>query len=187
MRKKIYILVILFISTGYLFSQTDTSVVKINQKKEKADFVKYDFYNDYLPSIKTDTSEFTPETEKIGILSVRAGIGIFLLGGSVALDLPVQDKLNISSYFYVDKDEGTIFGLGLGYVPIKTNNFILKFNMRPSIAPKGSGFGLNIGTDFIYKSISISPDIFVIDDANIVPLIMLSFGYNYKFKGTYRN
>jgi hypothetical protein len=197
MRKKIYILVLLFISTGYLFSQTDTSVVEVNPKKEKADFVKYDFYNDYLPSIKTDTSiigtsEFIPETGEMGVMfSARVGIGTFLVGGSVTVDFPVIDtiiyKLNISSNLHVDISGGTILGLGLGYVPIKTktNNFILKLNLRPCIAmAKGNGgFFLNIGTDFIYKSISISPDIFIVGTGGSrgFPLIMLSFGINHKY------
>jgi hypothetical protein len=201
MRKKIIFWFYCLFLSSYLFSQTDTSVVEVNQKKEKADFVKYDFYNDYSPSVKkTNTSiidtfiidntsaEFTPETEKIGgILLARVGIGTLLVGGSVALDIPVIDKLNISSQLYVDISGGTVFGLGLGYVPIKTktNNFILKLNLRPSIAmaKRDHGFFLNIGTDFIYKSISISPDIFIVGTggARGVPLLMLFFGINYKY------
>ena len=186
MRKKNYILVLLFIFTGYLFSQTDTSVVEVSQKKEKADFVKYDFYNDYLPSIKTDTS-IIGTSELISILSVRAVIGIFVVAGSVVWDLPVNDKLNVSSYLFVTTKGVPVLGLGLGLTSKTTNNFILKLNLRPSIGfDRGSYFGLNLGTDFIYKSLSISPDI-IWFGSNGGAIIMLSFGYNYKFKGTYRN
>ena len=191
--KKIYVLVLMFISTGYLFSQTDTSVVELSQKKEKTDSVKYDFYyNDYLRSIvmkKTNTS-IVDTSELISILSVRAVIGIFLGGGSVVWDLPVNDKLNVSSYLFFNTEGVPILGLGLG-VPIKTqtNNFIVNLNLRPSILVGNNrgdnSFFLNIETDFIYKSISISPGFFVVTKG--VAEIMLSFGYNYKFKGTYRN
>ena len=160
--KKIFVLVLLFISTSYLFSQPDTSVVEVSPKKEGVMF------------------------------SARAGIGTLLVGGSVAVDFPVIDtiiyKLNISSQFYVDISGGAVFGLGLGYVPIKTktNNFILKLNLRPSIvtSKRDVRYCLNIGTDFIYKSIFISPDIFVlaIDNSNrIGALFMLFFGINHKY------
>ena len=181
MRKKIYVLVLLFISTSYLFSQTDTSEFKVSQEKEKADFVQYDFYNDYLPSIKTDTFEFTLKREKLGILLARAGIGLPWIGVSVALDIPVIDKLNISSYLYDMWWDGTMLGLGLG-VPIKTEtgNFILKLNLRPgSIFHKNvsPSFLLNIGAEFILiKSISISPDIFFHHSSKNGTLI-ISFSY----------
>jgi hypothetical protein len=193
MREKIYILVLLFVSTSYLFSQTDTSVVEVSPPKKKADSVKYDFYyNDYLRSIevkKTNTS-IIDTSELISILSVRAVIGMFLGGGSVVWNLPVNGKLNVSSYLFFTNEEVTILGLGLG-VPIKTktNNFIVQLNLRPSIIignNRGANpFWLDLETDFIYKFISISPGILV--GAEGIEKIMLSFGINYKFKGTYRS
>ena len=95
MRKFYCIIILFFISTGYLFSQTeenkiisvdtvitvDTVVVTkadtivitnpINEPEAKKDFLKHDFYNDYLPSLpKTSPVKDTLaiKKEKIGII-----------------------------------------------------------------------------------------------------------------------
>ena len=236
MTKWYYVLILLFISTGYLFSQTeenkivqidtvvsvdtiqiekaDTTMVEesivdtvivgepISDPEEKKEFIKQDFYNDYLISLPdtinylikkkpVDTTDY--KNKKMGLFSARMS-GFGFVSTSFVLDIPTNDNmLNISSYLCFTAGNGDmVLGLGIAYLPIKNKNFILKWDLRPSIIPGGGGtiFGLNVGIDcIIFKFISISQDclIFVGNHrGHIVPPLMLSFGINL-YKVTSKN
>ena len=218
MKKSFYILVVLFfISTAYLFPQIEENkiievdtIVRVdtftiikfdtvmvdesaNEKEEKKEFIKQDFYNDYLQSLSvSDTTKKLADTtdyrnKKIGMFSVR---GVPYLPFSLVLDIPINNIVNISSHLYsIPGDGDIVLGLGVAYLPIKTKNIIVKWNLRPSIIPargiKGTIIGSNVGIDFIFKSISISWDrlVFVGKNRGQVSsnLTFPSFGINFKF------
>ena len=211
MRKLYYILSLFFISTVYLFSQTeeneiikidtvirvdtvtiikfdtvivieiDTIIVEepINEQEGKKEFIKKDFYNDYLSTI-TDTLK-----KDRGIASVRLGIG-GLIGFSLTWDSQIYNWLNYSSAaFLVARFSDTVFAycFGLGIVPVRTKNSTLKFDIRPCLLfVKHFTFGTNLGIDFRYRAISLSLDISLAPDgAKNGGIGLLSLGYNFKY------
>ena len=207
MTKCYYVFILFFISISNLFSQTegnetikidtiirvdtvtaieiDTTMVEESvSEKEKKEFVKLDFYNNYLPSLKPKDTLVI-----ISIISPRIVVGPLLVGVSFTWDCPINHRFNFSSAAFLVAgllDVGTMYCFGLGIVPARTNNFILKFNIRPDliIVHKASIFGLNIGIDFIYKAISLSPDISFgkrIYGRYWEGIILLSLGYNFKY------
>jgi hypothetical protein len=90
MRKKIFILLLFFISTGYLFPQTEENeIIKVDMviieelasANEKKDLINQDFYNDYLSTL--------PNSEKpdsiVNPLAFKKGGSIYIatLSGGV--------------------------------------------------------------------------------------------------------
>ena len=180
-----------FISTVYLFSQTeetkliegdtviridtiqiekaDTTMVeesavdtvvlvepKSGQDK-KNDFIKHDFYNDYLPSLQPkDTLTLKPKKPKdtitlkpkdtilledcksTNIFAIRIGGGIFSMTLSATWDFKVTCNTNIAAILAVNmggmdgnKFGMNFFGLGLGLVPVKIDHFLIKTRICP--------------------------------------------------------
>ena len=194
MKRFSFILVLSVILTGYLFSQseeneiinTDTvididSVIvaePVNEQEGKEDFIKYDFYNDYLADLKktsfinTDIADtlVINDCKSTGVVSAKFGSLIFLNVGFVTCDIPIDCKTNIVvNGLYgvgmgVDGGQYGVFsgfGLGLGFASKKTSNVIIRGNICPSLL-YGNGktsFIINIGTDVIlWKVFSIGLD-----------------------------
>jgi hypothetical protein len=134
MTKLYYILVLFFISTGYLFSQTEEYGMIKADTVERAD----------------DTSaEFIPEIEKTGVISAKAGVGLLFGALSASWDIPIIANQNISVGFCTGAggDFGggdynfSIIGLGLGVVSKKSDNFIFKASTRPCYLFLKKNFG----------------------------------------------
>jgi len=113
----------------------------VNETEKRKNFIKYDFYNDYLPSLPKTSSDTIPIdwNETTGIISVRIGGGLFVLTGSAVLDISISSNVNITSK-YVNgrlynpgggRRSYSFYGLGLAYVNNvgETNNLILKLNI----------------------------------------------------------
>ena len=121
--KRIYcVFILLVISTGYLFPQNeenkiikvdtvvrvdtvvvrkvDTVVIKkpVNQSEEKKDFIQYDFYNDYLYSLK----ENSDDKKTIGIFLLEGGAmtAVGSRAGAVAPYISISLKAPISENFH---------------------------------------------------------------------------------------
>jgi hypothetical protein len=127
MKKSYCVLILLFISTGYLFSQsaknemleentitlTNTAVVtevdavvieeSVSEPEEKTDLSNYDFYNDYLDYVKqTNSTGDVPlanECKNNAIISCQIGGGIFAFAYSIELDIPINCNDNITSKY----------------------------------------------------------------------------------------
>jgi len=202
-----FILILSIIFTGYLFSQTegnetikadtviniDSVVVAdpVNGQKKK-DFKKYDFYNDYLPSLpkttKTNDKLTIDDSTKISIISAKLGFLLFWANASVTLDIPIGYKSNFAAkcFYFGALDPGGNskywkgLGLGLGIVTKKTDNVIIKYNMYPSLVVSDRdhgekvGFAMNIGMDVIlWKVLSVGLDVIIFDKNGVggfVPL-----------------
>ena len=179
MKKFSFILILSFISTCYLFSQSEENeIIKVDtvvvKQQEKKDFKQYDFYNDYLPNLpKTNKSDNLKtnddklptinDSTKITIISPELGFLLLWLNASVALDIPIDYNFNfVAKCFYFgafDIGGGSEYwkgvGLGIGVVTKKTDNVIIKYNICPSLVVSDKdhgekvGFGMNIGMDII--------------------------------------
>jgi hypothetical protein len=164
MKRYNYILILYIIFTAYLFSQTEENKIiidtvinidsvmvsePVNEIEEKIDLKDY-LYKDYLE--KNDSTDYT--IEKIGIISARVGTGYYIpIAVSITLDIPISGMEQNITFHCATFIGSHIIGLGLGYVSKRTNNLIIKENVRLSYMylfnkPK---FGLFIGTDILFK------------------------------------
>jgi hypothetical protein len=177
-------------------TEVDTFVIEesVSEPEEKIDLSNYDFYKDYLDYIKrTNSSDdvlIVNECKKTGMISGQIGAGT-LIGAaySVALDIPISCKINITSKYTTGiagmdggADRFSLLGVGLGYVAKKTNYFILKLNVYPSLefCNKEQRLNVNLGADILSKVfgpcyLSINPEFFVFFDGF---LVMISLGLN---------
>jgi len=205
MKTLYYVLVLSIIFTGYLFSQseeneiiemytltkantivateTDTTIFSehVNEQEGKEDFIKYNFYNDYLADLKktsfintniADTLAVN-DCKKTGIISAKAECTLFFLGGSVTWNMPLRYYSNITfaskCLLVVEGGSGggisTGFGLGLGYIAKRSDDVILRFNIYPSFMFTHNEkfiFGIIAGTDvIIWNVFSVGIDAFV--------------------------
>ena len=183
MQRFSFILVLSVIFTGYLFSQseeneiikTDTVVViePVDEQKEKKDFKKNDFYNDYLSSLKKNNSISLDTTttfaiddckkiEPLYIGSLKVGAILIFPVVSVGIDIPIYYRFNIAAEFsgvgWISGGVGWYYGLGVGYTIVRTkcDNFILKLNTYISnidvslyVNPMTPTF--NIESDILFK------------------------------------
>jgi hypothetical protein len=179
MKKLHFILPLLFISTNCLFSQNNI----IEENIDLSD----SFYKGYLDDsyfvypIINDITETNSDTfgnyNKTGIVSIKLGAGNPSLAlASIGIDIPIYCNINFSLKYVnggeISFDYGatsSFAGFGLGYVGIRTNNFILKVNAYYCIGTVHYEYrgkpGLNLGADILFKVykpcyISISPDWF---------------------------
>jgi hypothetical protein len=175
-------------------SVVDTVVIEksVNVKKEN-DLIKYYFYNDYLDYIKKNNSIndtiLINKCKKTGIISGQIGTGILIgVVYSMALDIPINCKINITSKYATGiagmhgANRFSSLGIGLGYVATKTNYFILKLNVYPSLElyKKEQKLGVNIGADILLKVVepcymSINSEFYAVEDGFTV---MISLGLN---------
>ena len=160
-------------------AKIDTTIfAEIVNEEEKKDFIKYDFYNDYLAGLKKNSfihSDITDalsvdDCKKTGIISARVGTIIVVGAVSVTWDVPISCKINFATKgFYGEhvvvesgNDVFSGFGIGLGYVAKRTNNVIIRFNIYSSLVYSHDEkvvFGINVGTDVIlWKVFSIGID-----------------------------
>jgi len=189
--KRIYFLVLFFISTAYLFPQTEEN------RLIKTDTI---IRVDTVIVIKVDTvvvakpinehEEKIDDCRKIGIISVKAGSLIFINAGSVTWDVPITCKTTIAAKgFYGGGgfENGKIFsgfGLGIGFVS-GHGDIITKFNIYPSLGfihtykKEKPRFGLNVSGDIIlWKVFSIGLDSFALMNGFIpLPTIGLNIVY----------
>ena len=175
-------------------TKIDTTIFSepVNEIEEKTDLSKYNFYNDYLADLKktslihsdiADTLAIN-DCKNIGIISAKFGSLILLVNaGFITWDILINCKTTIATKVFYG---GTIFttddifsgfGLGVGYVPKKTGNVIIKgniyvyamyFDKRISY----DRFGINLGMDVIWKVFSVGIDTFVFKDG-FLPLLTL--------------
>ena len=219
MKKIKCMLVLLIISTGSLFSQderneilgedtitlTNTFVVtevntivieeSVSEQGEKKDLSNYGFYNDYLDYVKqTNSSDnvlIVNECKKTGMISAKAGLGLFWGTASLSLDIPLgcnttsMIKYGIAgggmdgSMFKVD-----FFVFGPGVVIKRTENFIFKLNMCIGVMSDERniwGIAGGVGADMLFKIFkpcyfSIGPDIMM--DRYGEFLYVISLGLN---------
>jgi len=150
----------------------------ISETEVSKDFIKYNFYNDYLRSL-SDTA-IAKKEKKEGMSFVRAGLGPLALCLSIGADLPIYSKINITSKyiycFFGDPGGGSgkrasLLMLGLGHIAYRkqNNNFILRLNAGMCTNPshyvypyEENKIALNFGFDIVFfKIFSISSEFFV--------------------------
>jgi hypothetical protein len=178
MRTIHYILVLLFISTTYIFSQSEKNELK------KVDTVIVSRI-DTVVITRVDTiivDEFisigdkvvVDDCKKTGMISAKLGVGLFMGATSFSLDIPAGCNKTIIPK-YINAGGGmndanfkrSFFGLGLGFVTKRTDNFICKLNMCAGVMSdldkREIGIGGGVGVDILFKIFkpcyfSISPD-----------------------------
>ena len=175
---------------------SDTVIVgePISDPVEKKEFIKQDFYNDCLPSLKTnDVSLIDSNTY---IISARLFFWLYAFGVSATLDIPINYNFNITSSYFKSMLGGdisyhwSVIGLGIGFICIRAENFILKFNISPSLIRSGDkgekkkyALASHLGTEiFLGKIFSVGLDYFrthtFTQDSNT---FMISLGFHKLF------
>ena len=195
-----YILFLFFLPPVYLFSQTEgviqvdtvvrvdtivkvvriDTIIKIDtiivekfasDTDEKKDFIKLDFYNDYLPFEKKQRD--TTTEKKVGMFYYRAGFGFPFVFLSIGGDFPIVSDINFTPrlIYLLGFDLGgsghtsssLIGGLGLGYTANKTKNSLFRLylymNLSSPLWKNVSPF-FSAGVDLtLFKFISITPEV----------------------------
>jgi len=190
--KRKYFLVLFFIFTAYLFSQTEENKLISMDTIIRVDTViviKIDTV--VVANLINEHKEEIDDCQKIGIISVKAGSLIFINAGYVTWDVPITCKTTIAAKSFYGGggfEHGKIFsgfGLGIGFVS-GPGDIITKFNICPSLGfihtykKEKPLFGLNVSGDIIlWKVFSIGLDIIVFnkDTGAILPTIGLNIVY----------